>query len=151
MKRREILTPTWLVGRKTRQRALEAEDVPLLRRCRLAIDQRANAFVVQTLEGRDIGALAVLVSGPHASVAIGFTDDRRFTDGAAVDALHVICEGLTRSLPLVRIEALVAVSNDKAVDAYLRAGFEREGVLRQALLDGKVFRDAAMLSVLVNG
>ena len=151
MKRNVRLPATWLVGRKTRLRALEADDVPLLRRSKLAFDPKARGFVVQTLDGRDIGALAVLVSGPHAAVTIGFADAGRYADGSAADALAVIRTGLPRALPVMRIEALVSVADVRVVAAYERAGFEREGILREALLDGKTFRDAAMMSALVDG
>lgn len=151
MKRRIDLRPTWLVGRKTRLRAFEPSDVPLLRRCRLAVDERAWGFVIQTLDGDDIGVLAVLVDGPHAGVSLGFFDTARFTDGCAADALRVIVRGLPRALPVVRIEALVAASRPEAVAAYLRAGFEREGLLREALLEGRARRDAVVMSVLVDG
>ena len=151
MKRYVELAPTWLVGKKTRLRALEAEDVPLLKRCRLAIDPAARGFVVQTLDGLDIGVLGVLVSGPHVAVAVGFVDDVRYADGCAADALRVICSGLPRALPVVRIEALVLARAARSIEAHRRAGFEREGVLREALLDGSVYRDAVVMSVLVDG
>lgn len=151
MKRHDPLPPTWLVGRKTRLRALEPEDVPLFRRSRIVVDRQASGFIVQTLDGRDIGALAVLVSGPHAALAIGFVEDASYRDGCAADALRVICRGLPRALALQRIEALVDVSNRRSIDAYRSAGFEREGLLREVLLDGRTYRDAVMLSVLVDG
>ena len=73
MKRHPELPPTWLVGSKTRLRALEPEDVPLLRRSQLAVDPQARGFVVQTIDGVDIGVLGLLVSGPHAAISIGFS------------------------------------------------------------------------------
>jgi len=142
-----MLPPTWLVGKKTRLRALEVEDVPFFKRCRLAIDPQARGFVIQTLDGTDIGVLGLLVSGPHAAVALGFVDERRYVDGSAADALRVICNGLPRTLPVQRIEALVPTGSH-SVEAHRKAGFHREGVLREALLDGKVYRDAAVMSVL---
>ena len=145
-----MLPPTWLVGKKTRLRAFEPEDVPLLRRCRPAIDPQSRGFVVQTLDGLDIGVLGVLASGPHAAVAVGFVDENRFADGSAVDALRVICNGLPRSMPLKRIEALVSAAS-RSVEAHRKAGFQHEGVLREALLDGKVYRDAVIMSVLIDG
>src|SRR5215467_5889236 len=123
MKRNVVLPPTWLVGKKTRLRALETEDVPFLRRCWLAIASAAHGFVVQTLEGVDIGVLGVLVSGPHAAVALAFLDDVRYDDGSAADTLRVICAGLPRVLPVERIEALVADSS-RCVEAHRKAGFE---------------------------
>lgn len=151
MKRYVDLPPTWLVGRKTRLRALEVEDVPLLHRCGLVIDTAARGFVIQTLDGRDIGALGVLVSGPHASIAAGFIDHVRYTDGSATDALKVMCKGLPRSLPIERIEALIPASARRAIEAHRKAGFEKEGVLREALFVDGAYRDAAIMSVLVNG
>jgi len=145
------LPPTWLVGRKTRLRALEVEDVPFLGRCKIVIDKQARGFVVQTLDGRDIGALGVFVSGPHAAIAVGFVDDVRYVDGSATDALKVMCKGLPRSLPLERIEALVPVENHRSLAAHERAGFEREGVLREALLEDGRYRDAVVFSVLSEG
>lgn len=151
MKRYVMPAPTWLVGKKTRLRALEAADVPFFRRCRLTIDPQAWGLVVQTLDGRDIGVLGVLVDGPHAAVAIGFVDDVSYGDGSAADALAVICGGLPRAMPIQRIEALVAVAASKSVDAHRKAGFQQEGVLREALFDGKAFRDAVIMSVLLDG
>lgn len=144
-----MLPPTWLVGKKTRLRALEVEDVPFFKLCRLAIDPQARGFVIQTLDGSDIGVLGVLMSGPHAAIALGFVDEHRYADGSAADALRVICSGLPRTLPIKRIEALVP-SASPSVEAHRKAGFQREGVLREVLLYGKTYRDAVIMSVLID-
>ena len=151
MKRYVMLAPTWLVGKKTRLRALEAEDVPFFKRCRLAIDPQAWGFVVQSLDGVDLGVLGVLIDGPHAAVAIGFVDSVRYADGSAADALRAICRGLPRAMPVQRIEALVDAAASSSIDAHRKAGFQQEGVLREALLEGSAYRDAVILSVLVDG
>jgi RimJ/RimL family protein N-acetyltransferase len=93
----------------------------------------------------------VLVDGPHAAVAIGFVDDVRYADGSAADALRVICSGLPRAMPVQRIEALVDAGASSSVEAHRKAGFEREGVLREALLEGNAYRDGVIMSVLVDG
>ena len=151
MTAKRSLPATWLVGKKTRLRPLEAEDVPMLRRFGLTVDPAATGFIIQTLGGVDIGALGLLTLGPHASVAVAFEDEQHYASGAATDALRVICDGAFRSAPFVRVEALVDAADQAAVRAYRRAGFEREGLLRQALRVRAKFRDAVMLSVVRDG
>jgi len=150
MKTLPSLPSTWLVGRKTRIRPLETRDVPLLKRFRLVIEPQATAYIVQTSRGRDIGALSLLVNGPQAAIALGFVDRSRFKDGSAADALRVMSAGAMRYLPLERIEALVVASRRDVVQAYQRAGFKREGTLREVVRLRGAYRDAVMLSRLRN-
>lgn len=146
MKKQVELPATWLVGRKIRLRPLETDDVPLLRRFRLAFDPKAMGFIVQTAAGKDIGALGLTVEGPHAAISVAIADRRFMADGCAADALNVMCTGAFRSMPLVRIEALVRADDAVMLRAYKRAGFEREGVLRQAMKLHRRYHDAAVLS-----
>jgi len=138
---------TWLAGKKTRLRPLEPHDVPQFRRYKLSVDPKAIGFIIQTIAGKDIGALALAIEGPQAAIAIAVADRRRFRDGSAADALRVMWSGAFRSLPLVRIEALVLADDDAALEAYRRAGFKREGVLRAAARERRSYKDAAVLSV----
>ena len=146
MKRTDRLRATWLVGRKTRIRPLEAVDVPLLKRFRLAIEPQATGYIIQTMRGRDIGAMTLLVNGPQAAIALAVADRTRFTDGSAADALRVMTVGAMRYLPLERIEALVLASRRAVVHAFQRAGFKQEGTLREVVRRRGVYRDAVMLS-----
>lgn len=148
MKKASSLPATWLVGDKTRLRPLEPQDVPRFRRYKLAIDPKAMGYIVQTSEGRDIGALGLSILGPHAAIAIAFGERRRFGDGSAADALRVMCAGAFRSQPLVRIEALVPSNAAAQLVAFHRAGFKDEGVLRSALRIRGAYRDAVVLSIL---
>src|SRR5690348_11702994 len=101
MKKRTPLAPTWLAGKKVRLRPLETLDVPLFRSFRLAADPKAIGFIVQTLAGRDIGALALSIEGPQAAITVGVSSRRHWSDGSAADALRVMWSGAFRSLPLV--------------------------------------------------
>lgn len=150
MKRTDHVRATWLVGRKTRIRPLETVDAPLLKRFGLVIQPQATAYIIQTVRGRDIGAMTLLVNGPQAALALAFADRTRFTDGSAADALRVMAVGAMRYLPLERIEALVLASHQAVVHAYQRAGFKREGTLREVVRQGDTYRDAVMLSRLRN-
>jgi hypothetical protein len=147
MKKRPERPATWLAGKKTRLRPLEAQDVPQFRRYKLAVDPKAIGFMVQTHAGRDIGALALSIEGPQAAIAIAVANRRHLSDGSASDALRVMCSGAFRSLPLVRVEALVLADDLAALRAYRRAGFKREGVLRAVARAGGKYRDAVVLSV----
>ena len=151
MKPKPSLPATWLVGRKTRLRPLEATDVPKLSRYGLRIDRNAVGFIVQTHDGVDIGALGLVVQGPQASVAIAFQRREHFEDGSASDALRVIRDGVRRSQPIERIEALVDATERAALRAFQRAGFQREGRLRQALRVRSQFHDAVVMSAIGDG
>src|SRR5260370_22512482 len=111
------LAATWLIGKKVRLRALEAADVPLLRRFGLPVNPKGTVFIVQTLAGRDVGTIGFAASGPQAAIGISMPEKRYFSAGHAADALCVLRAGMFKSQPLVRIEALVP--NDVA--ATLRA------------------------------
>jgi hypothetical protein len=148
MKKRESLPATWLTGKRVRLRPLEPRDVPQFRRYRLAADTKAIAYIVQTKQGIDIGALGLSIGGPHAALAVAFDDRRRLIDGCASDALRVMSSGAFRSLPLVRIEAIVPVDDAPLVRAYRSAGFKREGILRATIRVRGGYRDAAVLSVI---
>ncbi len=125
--------------------------MPKLSRYGLRIDPNAIGFIVQTRDGVDIGALGLSVQGPQASVAIAFQRREYLTDGSASDALRVICDGARRSHPIERIEALVDARESATVGAFRRAGFQREGLLRQALRVRSTYRDAVVLSAIHDG
>jgi RimJ/RimL family protein N-acetyltransferase len=147
MKKRTERPATWLAGKKTRLRPLEAQDVPQFRRYKLAIDPKAIGFIVQTHAGRDIGALALSIEGPQAAIAIAVADRRHLSDGLASDALRVMWSGAFRSLPLARIESLVLADDPALLSAYRRAGFKREGVLRSVARVRRAYKDTAVMSV----
>ena len=148
---KRTLPTTWLVGKKTRLRPLETADVPLLARFGLPLHSRGVVFIVQTLAGRDIGALGFLLRGRHAAVGLNLPSKKAWSDGTAADALRTIRDGVYRASPIVRLEALVPVDRKPMLAAYRRAGFVREGVLRDALAVRDAFKDAAILSVIDRG
>jgi len=150
MKSKTHLPSTWLVGTKTRIRPLEIRDVPLLKRFRLIVEPQATAYIIQTRFGRDIGALGFLVNGPQAAIVLAFANQAHYTDGSATDALRVMSAGAMRYLPLERIEAISLASRHAIVHAYQRAGFKREGVLREVIRQRGRYHDAIMLSRLRN-
>jgi RimJ/RimL family protein N-acetyltransferase len=63
------------------------------------------------------------------------------------NAIATLCAGAFRSMPLVRIEALIQANDKAALDAHLRAGLAREGTVRACLPARGRLLDAAILSV----
>ena len=59
--------------------------------------------------------------------------------------------GVMRSMPIERLEALVAARLSRAVEAHQAAGFKEEGVLREVLAAGDGRDDAVILSMLQHG
>src|SRR5438552_7321400 len=131
MKIASQLAVTWLVGRSVRLRPLEARDVPKWRHYRVTADPRASAFIIQTNDGRDVGALALLIEGPQAAISIN-SPDGAATARFVSEALRVMCAGAFRSQPLVSIDSLVSMADARARRAYRRAGFKQEGCIRAA-------------------
>ena len=54
-------------------------------------------------------------------------------------------------MPIQRIEALVDAAASNSIAAHRKAGFQQEGVLREALLGGNAYRDGVIMSALVDG
>ena len=55
---------------------------------------------------------------------------------------------LFQHLKLHRLELDVFSFNPRAEQTYLRAGFRREGVLRDAVLDGETYADDILMAIL---
>ena len=145
------LPATWLVGKRTRLRPLEIDDVPLLGRFGLPLHTRGSIYIVQTLAGRDIGTLGFVLRGRSAAIGLNLESPRHWSDGSAADALRTMRLGVRKSQPIVRLEALVRSDRRSAVAAFAGAGFQREGLLRLALPVGKKFKDAVIMSAISDG
>lgn len=148
---RQKLPATWLVGKVVRLRPLESEDVPLLRRYGIPVDAKGTIFIIQTHAGKDVGAIGMAVRGWHASVGVRLRGKAQWRDGTAADALRLIRRGAFRSMPLVRMDAILAAKDVEALRAYRSAGFKREGTLRSAYRARRRYTDAAIVSALHDG
>lgn len=168
------LPATWLVGRRVRLRPIEPQDVPLLRRwhtggtalawldrpmplpsdavadwaARASIDPEMPAFILQTRGGRDIGTGGLRLHGARAVLGVGITDARHWASGYAQDAVEVLADGAFRIMPLQRIELTAFPEDRRALACYRKAGFRKEGVLRQYAYEQGRYRDCVLLSVL---
>lgn len=63
-------------------------------------------------------------------------------------AIHRTCGFAFETLHLHRLELDVFSFNPRAEKAYLKAGFKREGVLRDAVKDGDTYADDILMAIL---
>jgi RimJ/RimL family protein N-acetyltransferase len=163
-----------MVGKKVRLRPIEPEDVALLLRwingsaalpwlqmrlpltrrqeqawaARAATDPQMPTFIIQTLRGVDIGTLGLQLEGSRGVFGIAIHEDRYWSQGYGLDAIQIFVDSAFRVLPLQRIELLVLPDNTRAIRCYERAGFLREGVLRQYIYTRGKMQDMIIMSIL---
>lgn len=102
-------------------------------------------------EGEPVGVVS-LANISHAnssadlSVIVGDEKDR--DKGLGTEAIRILLGYAFEDLGLNRVALSVFDFNETAIHAYEKLGFEREGLLRQALWRDGGFHDAILMSVL---
>jgi RimJ/RimL family protein N-acetyltransferase len=166
--------PTWLVGSKVRLRPIEPDDVPTLQRwintsparnfiftrlpmsleqerdwaANAAVNPNTPVYIIQTSDGVDIGSAGLQIEGARATLGIAIHDERFWNRGLGSDAVSTLVDGAFRARPLTRIELTVFPDNERAIRAYERVGFQREGLLRRYVYQNGAFRDVVLMSIL---
>jgi diamine N-acetyltransferase len=166
--------PTWLVGSKVRLRPIEPDDVPMLQRwintsparnfiftrlpmsleqerdwaANAAVNPNAPVYIIQTSDGVDIGSAGLQIEGARATLGIAIHDERFWNRGLGSDAVATLVNGAFLARPLTRIELTVLPDNKRAIRAYERVGFQREGLLRRYLYQNGAYRDVVQMSIL---
>ena len=121
------------------------------------LDQQAKQngqvlFIIRTLQpSRAIGFVLFKNLNPvfraaELGVRIGDESDRGKGHGSA--ALRLALDYAWNTLNLKRVWLTTLAGNARAIAAYARAGFEQEGVMRQAAFIGGRWRDVAMMAAL---
>ena len=99
-------------------------------------------------EGRYIGGIrlhAISWADRRARVAVGLFDRRFWSHGYGTEALRLLARYGFEVLGLHRIDLRVLDDNPRAIRAYEKCGFLREGVEREsALVDGRWHSDVLM-------
>ncbi|HXW50874.1 MAG TPA: GNAT family protein [Candidatus Acidoferrales bacterium] len=168
------LPATWLAGTKVRLRPIEPQDVKMLQRwlneptaqewlgallpqsqreverwaARISTDPGRPSFIIQTARGADIGLALLLVKDAQAELGIAIHEPRFWGQGLGEEAVRLLVDGAFRVLPLQRIELRVLPYNERAIRAYEKAGFSREGLLRKAAYHMGSPRDQLVMSIL---
>lgn len=84
----------------------------------------------------------------NASLRIAIDSDQHMGKGYGPEALRLLLEYAFGILNLHRIELQVFAYNERAIKAYEKVGFIREGVQRDALYYNHEYHDSIMMSIL---
>ena len=86
---------------------------------------------------------------PYSSGFIGYSMDQHFIGrGITTEAVHLVMEFAFKTLNIHRIEAYVAPQNSASIRVLEKAGYTREGLLRELLFINGVWEDHYMYSIL---
>lgn len=166
--------PTWLIGEKVRLRPIEPDDVAMLQRwintspardfifprlpmsleqerdwaAHAAVDPNTPSYIIQTLDGKDIGTVGLHIQGSRATLGIAIHESDQWARGLGTDAVRTLVDGAFRTKPLVRIDLTVLPENSRAIRCYERVGFAREGVMRRYLYCNGEYCDLLLMSIL---
>jgi RimJ/RimL family protein N-acetyltransferase len=113
-----------------------------------AVNPNAPVYIIQTPDGTDIGSVGLQVEGARATLGIAIHDERFWNRGFGTDAVATLVDGAFQARALTRIDLTVLPDNVRAIRAYERAGFQREGLLRRYIYQNGAYRDVVLMSVL---
>jgi RimJ/RimL family protein N-acetyltransferase len=106
---------------------------------------------IEEPDGRYVGHVRLTVFSWHdrnARLAIGIYDRRFWSGGYGTEALRLILRYGFEELGLHRVDLLVIDYNLRAIRAYQKCGFVREGVVRESALVDGVWHDDYLMSML---
>ena len=115
-------------------------------------DANTVEFHLRTLEGDRLIGLVALHSiewnNRTALLAIGIGEPGYRGKGYGTDALHLVLRYAFDELNLYRVGLDVIESNRRAIRAYEKVGFQREGALRGAVLHDGQRTDLLLMGIL---
>jgi RimJ/RimL family protein N-acetyltransferase len=119
------------------------------------IAQHRGVMFVIEYEGRAIGQVNyrdVQPKGKSAEVGIGIGEPGLWGRGLGREALGLVVRHLVDDLGLHRISLSVLAYNDRAIGSYKAAGFEVEGIERDAVMTDKgTWADDVKMAYVVGG
>lgn len=115
-------------------------------------DDRKRSFAIRSLsDDRIIGTVQLVGIHPvhqHAEVSIRIGDQGDREKGGGTEALRLLARIGFDHLNLHRIFTYVWADNERAIRAYAKAGFEREGLLRQHVFIQGEWKDVVVMGIL---
>ena len=124
------------------------QDLSAVRRFLIAALTWPDGQPIGPAEGRYIGHVRLTVLLWHARsarLALGIYDRRFWSRGYGTEAIRLLLRYAFDDLGLHRVDLLVIEYNARAIRAYEKCGFVREGVVREsALVDGAWYGDIQM-------
>ncbi len=114
-------------------------------------DESRYDFLIVSSDGNIIGESVINEIDwelRSANFRIGIFHSDNFGKGIGTWATRMTCDFAFEKLHLHRLELDVFSFNPRAEKAYLKAGFKREGVLRDAVKDGDTYADDILMAIL---
>ncbi|MGL4325582.1 MAG: GNAT family N-acetyltransferase [Beijerinckiaceae bacterium] len=100
---------------------------------------------------RAIGEIALdnaVDSDMRASIALAILDKDSLGQGYGTEALHAVCGFAFTALKLHRLSVRVLAFNDRAIRAYEKVGFRKEGLERESAHIGDAWHDDVLMGLL---
>lgn len=108
------------------------------------------AWVIEH-QGRAIGEILLdnfVEADQRASLIVGILDKGTLGKGLGTEAIRVIAEFAFETLKLHKLSTRVLAFNTRAIRAYERVGFVREGLERESALIGGTWHDDVIVGLL---
>lgn len=108
-------------------------------------------FAIETVEGRHIGSVGLHSIHPRdrsAEAGIFIGEREYWGKGYGTEAMRLMLGFGFGQLNLHRIFLHVYAYNERAIRSYLKCGFVREGVLRQAVFKNGKYSDVLVMGIL---
>ena len=108
------------------------------------------AWVIE-FEGRAIGEILIdnfVEADARAGLIVGILDPEALGKGLGTEAIKAVAEFAFDTLGLHKLSTRVLAFNTRAIRAYERVGFVREGLERESALIGGVWHDDVIVGLL---
>jgi RimJ/RimL family protein N-acetyltransferase len=108
-------------------------------------------WMIETYEGRPVGHVGLLAVDPHhlrAELAISIGEKECWSHGYGTDAITAVLRHGFETLGLRRIDLHTDADNARGIRCYEKAGFVREGVMRERRLRNGEPLDMVVMGVL---
>jgi len=109
----------------------------------------AKKFIIQKKDGTRIGEIRHFLDLPHRIMEIaGWLMPSERKKGYAIEATQLMVDYLFLSKAIARVQAIADVRNIASQRVLERAGFQREGTMRDESYDRGEWRDYYLYSIL---
>jgi RimJ/RimL family protein N-acetyltransferase len=109
----------------------------------------AKKFIIQKKDGTRIGEIRHFLDLPHRIMEIaGWLMPSERKKGYAIEATQLMVDYLFLSKEIARVQAIADVRNIASQRVLERAGFQREGTMRDESYDRGEWRDYYLYSIL---
>jgi len=113
--------------------------------------QKAAVLAIETAEGDHIGSIGlhrIDWKSRHAELGILIGEKSYWGQGYGTDAIHTLLRLGFSEMNLHRVMLRVDADNARAIRCYEKAGFQKEGTLRETVFREGTYVDQHIMSVL---